>query len=184
MGVAFKHDIDILKNKYECTKKDTITMRFVTDYNWIEILLGLEWDDKNPYLIIRLFNYWKKNKPSKEVLEDLKFEINLISIYYSKTNEIITYGTQEYKDNRDEVKEYHYLPDEKSLLERIIIDFRKKRVDIITGWNIKLFDIPYIINRCKELEIELSLSPLNIYKDVKIRDDYGNTRNAYTIAGI
>ena len=39
------------------------------------------------------------------------------------------------------------------------------KVDIITGWYSRLFDIPYIINRCNKLKIEESLSPVGIYKE-------------------
>jgi len=119
----------------------------------------------------------------QNIADIVPYEINLITVHYSKTNEIITYGTEEYTGNSDLVKEYHYIPDEKSMLERFIVDFRKKRVDILTGWYIKIFDIPYIINRCDKLEIELSLSPLNIYDNIKIKN-FDNTMNAYSIAGI
>tara|TARA_Y100000310_G_C20702715_1_gene831513 strand:- start:5486 stop:8071 length:2586 start_codon:yes stop_codon:yes gene_type:complete len=119
-----------------------------------------------------------------DVAESVPYPINLISVHYSKTDEIITYGLEPYTGRDESVKNYHFIPDESRLLEIFISDFRKRRVDIVTGWNIKLFDMPYIINRAATFEIETSLSPLNMYKDTSVRDDFGNTKNAYIIPGL
>ena len=124
-----------------------------------------------------------KTFPSN-IAEIVPYEINCISVYYSKTGEMITYGTKEYTGNSENVKEYHYIPDEKRMLEKFILDFRKRRVDIVTGWNIKLFDMPYIINRCYKHEIEISMSPINEYKPRTIKDKFGNSKNVYDICGI
>lgn len=113
-----------------------------------------------------------------------KKPINLISVHYSKTNEIFTFGNREYTGNDKSVKNYHYCNDEETLIRRFIKHFRKKKVDIITGWNVKFFDIPYIINRCAKLDIEIDMSPLNISYPKKFRDDFGNTIEGYGIAGI
>lgn len=112
------------------------------------------------------------------------YPINLISVHYSKTDEIFTFGNRPYTGNDPSVKNYHYCADEKTLLERFISHFRKRKVDIITGWNVKLFDMTYFINRCDQLGVELSLSPLNKYQAVTVIDDFQNKKPAYKIAGI
>lgn len=110
--------------------------------------------------------------------------INLISVHYSKTDEIFTFGIEEYTGDDKSITNYHYCATEEILLMRFIEHFRKKRVDIITGWYVKLFDIPYIINRCNKLNIEINMSPLNICSPKRFRDDFGNVVDAYQIAGI
>jgi DNA polymerase elongation subunit (family B) len=89
------------------------------------------------------------------------FEINLISVYGSKKQEMYTWGNREYTGTSDQVKNYAWIPDEKTRLEHFVKWFRKQKFDIITGWNVKDFDIQYILNRLAKLEIETSLSPLN-----------------------
>jgi len=95
--------------------------------------------------------------------EDAKYPINLISVHYSKENKLYTFGNREYTGDDPTVQNFHYCADEKTMLERFIKHFRIKKVDIVTGWFLRTFDVPYIINRCKNLKIELSLSPLNVY---------------------
>lgn len=78
---------------------------------------------------------------------------------------------------------------EEELLQDVFSSIKEIDPDIITGWNIKFFDIPYIINRAKKIldsedvTISSTISPWNI-----IRDDEVNYRGkmclVYKIAGI
>jgi DNA polymerase elongation subunit (family B) len=87
--------------------------------------------------------------------EEAKFPINLISVHYTLENQVYTFGNKPYTGgNKDLVQNYHYCEDEKTMVEHFIQHFRKKKVDIISGWYCRSFDIPYIINRCKKLRIE------------------------------
>jgi len=115
--------------------------------------------------------------------EDAKYPINLISIHYSKEDTVYTFGTQPYTGDSELVKNYHYCADEAMMIERFIKHFRKKGVDILTGWNVMGFDVPYIINRCKNLGIEVSMSPINMYRERKT-GGYHIEGGGYTIAGI
>lgn len=115
--------------------------------------------------------------------EEAKYPINLISVHYSKEDKIYTFGLRPYTSDSPLIKNYHYCPDEKTLIERFIKHFRKKMVDILTGWNIMGFDVPYIINRCKRLKIEESLSPINLYRERKT-GGYHIDGGGFIIAGI
>lgn len=115
--------------------------------------------------------------------DEAKYPINLISIHYSKEDKVYTFGTQPYTGTSELVKNYHYCEDEKTMIERFIVHFRKKFVDILTGWNVMGFDVPYIINRCRVLGIEISMSPINLYKERKT-GGYHIDGGGYTIAGI
>jgi len=105
--------------------------------------------------------------------EEAKYPINLITIKFSKEQESYTFGLQDYTGNV--VKNYCYCTDEKRLLENFITFFRKKKPDVVTGWNVNYvyqitdgFDIPYILNRCKNLGIDSSrLSSINIVEEKK-----------------
>ena len=93
--------------------------------------------------------------------EEAKYPINLITLHFSKTNETFTFGNREYTG--DMVSNYIFIPDEKTMLTEFVKLFRKKKVDCISGWFIQMFDVPYIINRLNNLDIEISLSPVNEY---------------------
>jgi len=57
---------------------------------------------------------------------------------------------------------------EKEIIEKFFELLRKEDIDVITGWNVKLFDIPYIIGRAKlffdDKEIQ-SWMPFNLLKE-------------------
>ena len=57
---------------------------------------------------------------------------------------------------------------EKDLIKKFFELLRKKDIDVITGWNVKLFDIPYIIGRAKlffDNEEIQSWMPFNLMKE-------------------
>lgn len=115
---------------------------------------------------------------------EAKFPINLISVHYSKEDKVYTFGIRPYTGNNPIVQKYHYCADEKTMLERFIKHFRKKRVDCVTGWFLRNFDIPYIINRCNNLRIDVSLSPLNYYKKKRWTGYHIDESDGYEIPGI
>lgn len=94
---------------------------------------------------------------------EAKYPINLITVIDSKTNQINTWGLNEYTGNliRSKNFTYHWIPDEKELMTSFVTWFRKQKFDVISGWNCKLFDIHYIVNRNRKLNVDLSLSPFN-----------------------
>jgi DNA polymerase I len=53
--------------------------------------------------------------------------------------------------------------DEKVMLERFIDFLCEKDPDILIGWNISAFDIPYVVGRCEKLGVNVDrISPVNI----------------------
>lgn len=100
--------------------------------------------------------------------EEALFPINLITLKLSKTGESYTFGIYDYSG--DVVKNYCYCSTEELMLTRFISFFRKNKIDVLTGWNVNYvymvtdgFDVPYILNRCKNLGVDYTpLSPINI----------------------
>jgi DNA polymerase elongation subunit (family B) len=81
------------------------------------------------------------------------------------------------------INEYH---DEQQLLREFIHFMQDKQPEIITGWNVRFFDIPYLVNRCKKIldEKEVkNLSPWGIIKD-SIVNSRGQDKVVYDIVGI
>ena len=160
---SISEDIKFLQKRYVNENLEVD----MDDFQIATLDIELEIDDNPP--------------PFDQMTREANYKINCISIHYSKTDELFTFGIRAYTGNNPLVKNYHYCEDEKLMLERFIKHFRKQKVDIITGWNSNSFDIPYIVNRCSRLKIETSLSPLNSYVEKK---DKQTKKISYIVAGI
>ena len=143
--------------------------------------------------------------------DDILWDVNKISIAYidievgsengfpepNDANESITaitiklkgnyfvFGCGDYVKHRDDVH-YAHCRDESDLLRRFIDFWCRFHPDVVTGWNIEFFDIPYLINRITKLFGEdeaKKLSPWNKlrpYKTVK----FNRELNSYSIDGV
>ena len=66
--------------------------------------------------------------------------------------DMVVYGCGDYdkeKDetNKDKTVKYVKCRDEYTLCKTFLDDWEKDYPDVISGWNIKFFDIPYLVNR-------------------------------------
>lgn len=60
--------------------------------------------------------------------------------------------------------EYHYCLDEKDLLQEFLALWSIDYPDIVTGWNVKFFDIPYLVNRIINLFGDATAKRLSPHK--------------------
>ena len=79
-------------------------------------------------------------------VESCQEEILAITIQDYTTKEIITWGRRPFANKQKNVTYYH-CPTEQELLGHFINYWMTDVPDVITGWNIQLFDIPYICKR-------------------------------------
>jgi DNA polymerase elongation subunit (family B) len=79
-------------------------------------------------------------------VESCSEEILSITIQDYTTKKIITWGVKPFKHNRSDLT-YHHCPSEYELLNHFINYWMVDVPDVITGWNIQLYDIPYICKR-------------------------------------
>ena len=94
------------------------------------------------------------------------FPINLITIRNLKSKRTYTFGTQPYTGTSKTVDNYKQFDTEVEMMAAFVDFFRHCSFDVITGWNVLDFDIKYIVNRLKRLNIEKSISPVDyIYED-------------------
>jgi len=94
-------------------------------------------------------------------------EILAISIQDYTTKQIITWGSKPFENNRKDVT-YHHCPTEHQLLSSFINYWMEDVPDVITGWNIQLYDIPYIarrINRVLGEKLMKRLSPWGLVSE-------------------
>ena len=79
------------------------------------------------------------------------------------------FGVGDYSKHRDDVH-YAKCRDESDLIKRFLDFWSRFHPDVVSGWNIKTFDIPYLVNRITKILGEdeaKKLSPWNKLKERK-----------------
>ena len=87
--------------------------------------------------------------------------ITALSIYDNRTNAIYTFAYHKNprldKDNKIRIDNNEY-----DMLVNFLKFMKVCKFDIITGWNVYNFDIPYLCNRLNKYDLMNDLSPFNI----------------------
>ncbi len=79
-------------------------------------------------------------------VESCSEEILAITIQDYTTKKIVTWGVKPFNNKQSNVT-YHCCPSEYELLNHFINYWMVDVPDVVTGWNIQLYDIPYICKR-------------------------------------
>ena len=109
--------------------------------------------------------------------------ITAIGIKYLN-GEMVVFGCGDYEKKGTEI--YVKCKDEWTLCKKFLELWQKKCPDILTGWNTKFFDIPYLINRFRKILGEddtKKLSPWNYIGERKTTIN-GKQLIAYDIMGV
>ena len=95
------------------------------------------------------------------------------------------YGCGDYNNN-DETVTYHKCRDEYDLCKKFLSDWNANPPDVISGWNIKFFDIPYLVNRFTKLFGEDETRKLSPWGLINSRKAVVNNREltAYEFVGV
>jgi len=112
-------------------------------------------------------------------------ELLAITVKNQSNKQIITWGIGDFKTDRPDVT-YIKCKNEKSLIMEFMKFWTKNYPDVITGWNTKFFDIPYMFNRIRNIVDEKVLkkfSPWNLVEkeSIVVR---GREQTHYNIFGI
>ena len=117
--------------------------------------------------------------------EEAKHPIISIAVKSSKSSDYIVWGMGEYEARENTV--YFQCKDEISLLNSFIGWYEGNTPDIITGWNSRLFDIPYIVHRIQGLmgsESYKRLSPWKLARARTITTMGGREQTAWDFEGV
>lgn len=112
-------------------------------------------------------------------------EMLTISIQDYTTKKIVTWGRKPYTPTQNNVT-YHYYESEIEMLEAFIAWWSNDYPDVITGWNCRFYDIPYICGRIERIMGQKKMKQLSPWNYVKHEELYINGRpnNIFNIAGI
>jgi DNA polymerase elongation subunit (family B) len=118
-------------------------------------------------------------------IESADQEILLISIRDSFTNRITVWGSKSFQ-NEDRQVDYIHCNDETKLLSCFLRWWQENTPDVITGWNVQLFDMPYICRRMDRVLGEDHTKLLSPWKLISSREIFikGRKQIAYDIPGI
>jgi DNA polymerase elongation subunit (family B) len=96
----------------------------------------------------------------------------------------IVFGCGEYQVQEGEI--YIRCKDEYNLCKKFLEFWKDKYPDIITGWNTKFFDIPYLVNRFRKILGDEEAKKLSPWNYITERKAYVNNRQLidYTLVGV
>jgi len=170
--------------------KDVSGFQIYGSSNWTSQYITDKYPGEFAYDVtkIRLFNF-DIEVASDEGFpypEDAKYPVISIALHDSMTDRYYVWAVGEYDNQREDVN-YHGFQTEAGMLRAFLDFWNKECPDVITGWNIAMFDIPYLVNR---IEIVLGaaevkrLSPWGMVNNKNIRDNYGRDHQSYEFVGI
>jgi DNA polymerase elongation subunit (family B) len=115
--------------------------------------------------------------------KDANEEITAITIKL-KDNYFV-FGCGAYTKHRDDVH-YAHCRDESDLIRRFLDFWSRFHPDVVTGWNIKTFDIPYIVNRVTKLFGDDEAKKLSPWNKISEREAYIQNQKqvVYGISGV
>jgi DNA polymerase elongation subunit (family B) len=122
--------------------------------------------------------------------KDAAHPITAITAKSSRSNVYHIWGCGDYDHEKTLHKhlilQYHKCANEVELLAKFFAWWRKDYPDIITGWNVRFFDIPYIINRVVRLASEDVAKTLSPWNQVRLKQVQYKNKNmdAYMMVGI
>jgi len=109
--------------------------------------------------------------------------ITAITVRFNKRNYV--FGCGKFKTT-DENTHYMECKDEHELIQKFLSCWQALDLDVVTGWNIEFFDIPYLVNRIKLLFNEKEAKKLSPWRilDEKIVEFRGKENQSYNPFGL
>ena len=118
-------------------------------------------------------------------VEEAREEILCITVKDFTSKKIITWGCGEFENSRDDVH-YIYCQNERELLMKFQEYWVQKTPDIVTGWNVKFFDMPFICRRMDRVLSMKHMRALSPWNSVRERELHvrGQKKIYYDIIGV
>jgi DNA polymerase elongation subunit (family B) len=111
-------------------------------------------------------------------------EMLLITLQDNKTKKIVTFGRKPIGNAGD--VDYRCFEDEAQMLKEFLIYWQENCPDVVTGWNINFFDIPYLIRRIEYVlgeSFAKKMSPWDMIRERKVAMK-GSEELTYDIQGV
>ena len=118
-------------------------------------------------------------------VESCSEEILAITIQDYATKKIVSWGVKPFTHNRNDLI-YHYCESEFALLNTFIQYWMNNTPEIVTGWNLQLYDIPYICKRLNRVLGEKLMKRMSLWGLVSEGEVFINGRKhtTFDIGGV
>lgn len=124
--------------------------------------------------------------------EEAAYPVISIALKSSKSDYYQVWGLDEYNPEASEIDTYgvgiayHQCENEAKLLSSFLQYWIANTPDIITGWNIRFFDVPYLVNRIRTVGGKEAVKYLSPWKLINERNTVigGRTQYSYELIGI
>ena len=144
--------------------------------------------EKNPEFIkfdsskIRVFNIDIETAAENGFpdIESADQEILAISIKDSFSGRITVFGARPF-DNTHEDVDYMHFRSEESMMNAFLDYWQANYPDVVTGWNVQLFDMPYICNRIERILGEKFVKLLSPWRLVSQREIFIKGRKQFAV---
>ena len=113
-------------------------------------------------------------------IESADQEILAISIKDSFTGRITVFGARAF-NNTDPMVDYMHFKSEDAMLSAFLSYWQENYPDVITGWNVQLFDMPYIHNRIDRVLGDKFVKLLSPWRLVSQREIFIKGRKQFAI---
>jgi DNA polymerase elongation subunit (family B) len=109
----------------------------------------------------------------------------ITAITFKIAGAFYVFGCGDFRNNREDVT-YFKCRDENDLINKFLQMWEEKSPDIVTGWNIQFFDIPYLYNRIKRLMDDKVANRLSPYRMIGERTTtiHNRQQTAFDLVGI
>jgi len=172
-------DFDDINDAREFIKnyKDVGNMKIHGNTNWQYQYITAEYPGEIEFdmaqIDIRSIDIETATETGFPDIESANEQILLISVQDYATKDITTYSIRDHASEQD-------------MLRQFVTDWVHRCPDVITGWNIGLFDVPYLVHRIQRVlgdDVAKQLSPWRkvIRRDVHMAD---KVLPAYDIVGV
>ena len=136
---------------------------------WPHVFLYDEYKDQEPDISqVRVCAYDIEVDSSAGFPRPEEASKEVLTVAFRHKNLRIVFGTRECNDPGEGVY-YAQCKDEQDLLAQVIDHWVKSDFDVITGWNINLFDTPYLVNRISQVLGEGAVKRLSPWNRVLAR---------------
>jgi DNA polymerase elongation subunit (family B) len=125
-------------------------------------------DDEIPVPRLKIYNIdievaHEEGFPSPD---KANYPVTVITIYDNFTEQSVTFGEKKFKGKLSKNAAYIHCEKEEIILQKFFKYLNKFPADVISGWNVWGFDLPYLINRTKNLfgsktNLFRMMSPIN-----------------------
>ena len=123
--------------------------------------------------------------PSVELADQIVNAITVKTSFKNGEFDVYTFCTEK-ANPVDKTHKVNFYSTEKEMLNAFIDWWNEQDFDIITGWNVNFFDIPYLVNRINKLLGENAANELSPWKHIGSRKVIimNKENTAYDISGI